>query len=75
MPDRPPLPPFSLETATEKVRLAEDAWNSRDPDRVSKGPFGNREFPDAQMESRDRLSADQGIMGISRKSHCRALCL
>lgn len=32
---RPPLPPFNLETATEKVRLAEDAWNSRDPRRVS----------------------------------------
>src|SRR5438046_4860581 len=33
--DRPPLPPFSLETATQKVRLAEDAWNSRDPARVA----------------------------------------
>ncbi len=32
---RPPLPPFTLETATQKVRLAEDAWNSRDPGRVS----------------------------------------
>ncbi|MCB1802349.1 MAG: nuclear transport factor 2 family protein [Gammaproteobacteria bacterium] len=32
---RPPLPPFTLETATQKVRLAEDAWNSRDPERVS----------------------------------------
>lgn len=32
---RPPLPPFTLETATEKVRLAEDGWNSRDPERVS----------------------------------------
>jgi uncharacterized protein len=31
---RPPLPPFSLETATLKVRLAEDAWNLRDPARV-----------------------------------------
>ena len=28
---RPPLPPFTLETATQKVRLAEDAWNGRDP--------------------------------------------
>lgn len=33
--DRPPLPPFSLETATQKVRMAEDAWNSRDPARVA----------------------------------------
>ncbi|CRG49593.1 DUF1348 family protein [Yersinia wautersii] len=30
-----PVPPFSHESATEKVRLAEDAWNSRDPKRVS----------------------------------------
>ena len=32
---RPPLPPFTQETATQKVRLAEDAWNSRDPARVA----------------------------------------
>ena len=32
---RPPLPPFSAETAAQKVRLAEDGWNSRDPNRVS----------------------------------------
>lgn len=32
---RPPLPPFSVETATLKVRLAEDGWNSRDPVRVA----------------------------------------
>ena len=32
---RPPLPPFTLETATEKVRKAEDAWNSRDPEAVA----------------------------------------
>jgi uncharacterized protein len=31
---RPPLPPFNLETATQKVRMAEDAWNTRDPARV-----------------------------------------
>jgi nuclear transport factor 2 (NTF2) superfamily protein len=31
---KPPLPPFTPETATVKVRLAEDAWNTRDPDRV-----------------------------------------
>ena len=32
---RPPLPPFTRETAILKVRLAEDAWNSRDPEKVS----------------------------------------
>jgi nuclear transport factor 2 (NTF2) superfamily protein len=31
---KPPLPPFSADSAALKVRLAEDAWNSRDPDRV-----------------------------------------
>jgi nuclear transport factor 2 (NTF2) superfamily protein len=32
---RPPFPPFNLETAAQKVRMAEDAWNMRDPERVS----------------------------------------
>ena len=32
---RPPLPPFTLETAIKKTRLAEDGWNSRDPAKVS----------------------------------------
>jgi nuclear transport factor 2 (NTF2) superfamily protein len=32
---RPPLPPFTEETARQKVRMAKDAWNSRDPERVS----------------------------------------
>src|SRR5262249_13350772 len=32
---RPPLPPFTRETAMQKVRLAEDGWNSRDPKRVA----------------------------------------
>jgi nuclear transport factor 2 (NTF2) superfamily protein len=35
MESRPPLPPFTLETATKKVQAAEDAWNTRDPVRVS----------------------------------------
>lgn len=36
MEQKHPLPPFSLETALEKVQLAEDAWNSQDPERISK---------------------------------------
>ena len=35
MSQRPPLPPFTAATATEKVRLAEDGWNARDPERVA----------------------------------------
>ena len=37
MNQRPPLPPFSLETAIEKVRKAENAWNTRDPAQVALG--------------------------------------
>lgn len=32
---RPPVPPFTSDTAVQKVRMAEDAWNTRDPERVS----------------------------------------
>lgn len=35
MEPKPPLPPFTVQTAMQKVRLAEDAWNSRDPVKVS----------------------------------------
>ena len=35
METKPPLPPFTLETARQKVQAAEDAWNSRDPERVA----------------------------------------
>ena len=34
MEPKPPLPPFTAESAAKKVRMAEDAWNTRDPDRV-----------------------------------------
>lgn len=58
---RPPLPPFTVETATQKVRLAEDAWNSRDPDRVvlvytEDTVWRNRaEFPVGRGEVREFL--------------------
>jgi hypothetical protein len=35
MADRPPLPPFTRGTAIQKVRLTEDAWNSREPEKVA----------------------------------------
>lgn len=47
---RPPLPPFTLETAKQKVQAAEDAWNSRDPERVSLAYT-----PDSQWRNRDEL--------------------
>lgn len=36
MEQKHPLPPFTLETAKQKIQLAEDAWNSQDPEKVSK---------------------------------------
>ena len=53
---RPPVPPFSKETAIQKIRLAEDGWNSRDPQRVSMvytpdSQWRNRaEFPRGRAE-------------------------
>ena len=53
---RPPIPPFTRETAIQKVRLAEDGWNSRDPARVSMAytsdsHWRNRaEFPRGRIE-------------------------
>jgi uncharacterized protein len=35
MPSRPPVPPFTRDSAAQKVRLAEDGWNSRDPEKVA----------------------------------------
>lgn len=49
---RPPLPPFTTETAAEKVRAAEDAWNSRDPERVALAYT-----PDCAWRNRDRFLA------------------
>ena len=68
---RPPFPPFNLETARQKVRMAEDAWNSRDPVKVSLAytaefglaqslrisgrPRGDRGFSHPQMGEGARL--------------------
>ena len=59
---RPPLPPFTLESATQKVRLAEDGWNSRDADKVSLAysldtQWRNRaEFTNGREEARQFLA-------------------
>jgi hypothetical protein len=53
---RPPLPPFTLETARQKVRAAEDAWNGSDPERIAlayteDSQWRNRhEFPHGRAE-------------------------
>jgi uncharacterized protein len=50
MADRPPLPPFTAETAAQKVQAAEDAWNTRDPERVA-GAYTK----DSVWRNRDRF--------------------
>ena len=58
MPSRPPLPPFANETAIQKVRMAEDAWNTRNPQRVAQAymvdsQWRNRaEFPKGREHQR-----------------------
>ena len=59
---RPPVPPFTRETAIKKVRLAEDGWNSKDPERVAQAyslgtKWRNRaEFVEGRDQARDFLA-------------------
>jgi nuclear transport factor 2 (NTF2) superfamily protein len=61
MTNKAPLPPFTPETAAQKVRMAEDAWNTRDPDRVvlvytEDTRWRNRaEFPTGREQVREFL--------------------
>lgn len=66
---RPPVPPFTAETAAEKVRLAEDAWNSRDPRRVSLAYT-----PDSQWRNRNEfLSGRDEIEAFLTRKWAREL--
>jgi len=62
MEQKHPLPPFTLETATKKVQMAEDAWNAKDPERVSMAyspdsEWRNRaEFINGRKEIKDFLT-------------------
>ena len=58
--ERPPLPPFTMiESAVQKVRLAEDAWNSRDPVRVALGYTPDSRWRNRAefIEGRDQIQA------------------
>ena len=88
---RPPLPPFTRETAIQKIRLTEDAWNSRDPEKMAlaytvdsrwrnRSEFlnGRQEivaFSRTQMDKRAGLSSDQSALGVRGKPYCSTLCL
>jgi hypothetical protein len=60
----PPLPPFTLETAIQKVQAAEDAWNTRDPERVSRAYT-----VDSQWRNRGEhiVGRDQIVAFLTRK--------
>jgi nuclear transport factor 2 (NTF2) superfamily protein len=67
--DRPPLPPFTLETAAQKARMAEDAWNSRDPVRVS-GAY----TPDSRWRNRaEFLQGTDAIRQFLQRKWAREL--
>ena len=66
---RLPLPPFTRETAIQKVRLAEDAWNSRDPERVSLAYT-----TDSRWRNRaEFLAGREQIVGFLRRKWAREL--
>jgi nuclear transport factor 2 (NTF2) superfamily protein len=67
--DRPPLPPFTPETAAQKARLAEDAWNSRDPARVALAYT-----PDSQWRNRaEFLQGREAIVAFLTRKWSREL--
>lgn len=66
---RPPLPPFNVDTAAQKVRLAEDAWNSRDPERVTLAYT-----PDSAWRNRaEFLQGREAIAGFLTRKWSREL--
>lgn len=58
-PPRPPLPPFSYDDAVQKVRMAEDAWNSRDPAKVARAYTADTRWRnrDEFLNGRDEVEA------------------
>ena len=61
---RPPVPPFTLDSAIQKVRLAEDGWNSRDPERVAQAYTANSRW----RNRAEFVTGRQEIVGfLSRK--------
>lgn len=69
MATRPPLPPFTQETAIQKVRMAEDAWNSRDPEKVSLAYT-----PDSRWRNRSEfLNGRQEIVAFLKRKWAKEL--
>ena len=69
MTSRPPLPPFTAESAAEKVRLAEDGWNSCDPERVALAYT-----PDSRWRNRaEILSGREAIVALLTRKWAREI--
>ena len=66
---RPPLPPFTRHTAIQKVRLAEDAWNSRDPEKVSLAYSANSVW----RNRNEFLSGREAIVEFLRRKWAKEL--
>jgi nuclear transport factor 2 (NTF2) superfamily protein len=66
---RPPLPPFTEETARQKVQAAEDAWNTCDPERVAQAYS-----PDSEWRNRSEfISGREAIIAFLRRKWAREL--
>ncbi|MEZ0095149.1 nuclear transport factor 2 family protein [Streptacidiphilus sp. EB129] len=66
---RPPVPPFTEQTALAKVQAAEDAWNSRDPERIALAYT-----PDSEWRNRDRfITGRSEIVAFLREKWQREL--
>lgn len=69
MQTRPPLPPFTAQTARQKVQAAEDAWNTRDPERVAAAYTA-----DSQWRNRDEFfQGHDAIVDFLRRKWAREL--
>jgi hypothetical protein len=65
---RPPLPPFSRESAIQKVRLAEDGWNTRDPEKVALATRLIQDGGTARSSSRDEPKSSRSSLASGRRS-------
>ncbi|AIJ46610.1 hypothetical protein O987_12437 [Comamonas testosteroni TK102] len=69
METRPPLPPFTHETAVQKVRLAEDGWNTRDAAKVSLAYTPNTKWRNRAEFANNRAEAQAFLERKSRQSN------
>ena len=69
MTTRPPVPPFTAETARRKVRMAEDAWNTRDPERVAQAYTEDSRWRNRQ----EFFSGRQAIVEFLRRKWTKEL--